>query len=74
MPSKSKAQHNLMAMVATNPPASKRLGISQSVGREFMEADKGKHFSKTVSKRKANDKLGYQADKVAGTPGRQPDY
>jgi hypothetical protein len=42
MPSKSKAQHNLMAMVANNPKAAKRLGIPQSVGAEFMKKDKGK--------------------------------
>ena len=47
MPSKSKAQHNLMAMVANNPKAAKRLGVSQSVGQEFMKADKrkGKKFA-----------------------------
>jgi hypothetical protein len=44
MPSKTKAQHNLMAMVANDPAAAKRVGISQSVGREFMKADKGKRF------------------------------
>ena len=44
MPSKSKAQHNLMALVANNPKAAKRLGISKSVGEEFMKADKGKKF------------------------------
>lgn len=44
MPSKSKAQHNLMALVAHDPAAAKRLGISQSVGRDFMAADKGKKF------------------------------
>jgi hypothetical protein len=46
MPSVSKKQHNLMALVANNPKASKRLGIPQSVGKEFMKADKGKTFSK----------------------------
>jgi hypothetical protein len=44
MPSKSKAQHNLMAMVANDPKAAKRLGISQSVGRDFVKADKGRKF------------------------------
>ena len=44
MPSKSKEQHNLMAMVANNPAAAKRVGIPQSVGKEFMKADKGKRF------------------------------
>jgi hypothetical protein len=46
MPSKSKAQHNLMALVANDPKAAKRLGIKQSVGEEFMKADKGKKFAK----------------------------
>ena len=44
MPSKSAKQHRLMAMVANNPGAAKRLGIPQSVGKEFMSADKGKKF------------------------------
>jgi len=45
MPSKSKAQHNLMAMVAHDPAAAKRVGIPQRVGREFMKADKGRKFN-----------------------------
>ena len=45
MPSKSKAQHNLMAMVANDPAAAKRLGIPQKVGKDFMEADKGRKFA-----------------------------
>ena len=44
MPSSSGKQHNLMAMVANDPAAAKRLGIPQSVGEEFMQADKGKKF------------------------------
>jgi hypothetical protein len=44
MPSKSKKQHNLMALVANDPKAAKRLGIPKSVGEEFMKADKGKKF------------------------------
>jgi hypothetical protein len=44
MPSKSKAQHNLMAMVANDPAAAKRVGIPQSVGEEYVKADKGKKF------------------------------
>jgi hypothetical protein len=44
MPSKSKAQHNLMAMVANDPKAAKRLGIPQSVGRDYVKADKGRKF------------------------------
>ena len=45
MPSKSAAQHRLMAMVANDPAAAKRLGIPQSVGSEFMKADKGRKFA-----------------------------
>jgi hypothetical protein len=45
MPSKSKKQHNLMALVANDPKAAKRLGIPKSVGEEFMKADKGKKFA-----------------------------
>ena len=44
MPSKSKAQHNLMAAVANNPKFAKKVGISKSVGEEFMKADKTKKF------------------------------
>ena len=44
MPSVSKKQHNLMAMVANDPAAAKRMGIPQSVGSEFMKADKGRRF------------------------------
>ena len=44
MPSVSKKQHNLMAMVANNPAKAKQLGIKQSVGKEFLQADKGKKF------------------------------
>jgi hypothetical protein len=44
MPSKSKAQHNLMAAVANNPAFAKKVGIKKSVGEEFMKADKSKKF------------------------------
>jgi len=45
MPSKSQAQHNLMAMVANDPAAAKRLGIPQRVGKDFVQADKGRKFA-----------------------------
>ena len=45
MPSKTKAQHNLMAMVAHDPAAAKRLGIPQKVGKEYVQADKGRKFN-----------------------------
>ena len=46
MPSTSKKQHNLMAMVANDPAAAKRLGIPRSVGKDFVKADKGRSFEK----------------------------
>ena len=44
MPSKSKAQHNLMEGVAHNKAFAKKVGIPQSVGKDFSAADKGKKF------------------------------
>ena len=46
MPSVSQKQHNLMAMVANDPAAAKRTGVPQSVGKEFVKADKGLKFGK----------------------------
>jgi len=45
MPSTSKKQHNFMAAVANNPKFAKKVGVPQSVGKDFNDADKGK-FSK----------------------------
>lgn len=42
MPSKSDKQHRFMELVAHNPAAAKRVGVPQSVGKEFVQADKGK--------------------------------
>ena len=44
MPSVSKKQHNLMEAVAHNPAFAKKVGIKQSVGKDFSTADKGKTF------------------------------
>ena len=44
MPSVSKKQHNFMAAIAHSPVFAKKVGIPQSVGKEFNEADKGKKF------------------------------
>ena len=44
MPSVSKKQHNFMAAIAHNPAFAKKVGIPQSVGKDFNEADKGKKF------------------------------
>jgi hypothetical protein len=52
MPSKSRAQHNLMEMVAHDPAAAKRVGIKQSVGKDFVQADKGRSM-KSLPQHKA---------------------
>jgi hypothetical protein len=44
MPSVSKKQHNFMAAVAKNPKFAKKVGVPQSVGEDFLDADKGKKF------------------------------
>lgn len=46
MPSVSRAQHNLFAMVAHDPEAAARLGISHKVARDFVDADKGRNLKK----------------------------
>ena len=70
MPSTSKKQHNLMALVANDPAAAKRLGIPQKVGKEFMEADKGRKFAKggdmRESKAMMKKEVGFM--KKAGAP------
>mgnify|MGYP003325270366 CR=1 FL=1 len=42
MPSVSKKQHNFMAAVAHSPAFAKKAGVPQSVGQEFVKADKRK--------------------------------
>ena len=46
MPSKSPAQHRLMAAVAHNPAFAKKTGIPQKVGKEFAKADEAKKFKR----------------------------
>ena len=53
MPSASAKQHRFMEMVAHDPGAAKRVGVPQSVGEEFAQADEGKHFAG----KKSPDKL-----------------
>lgn len=74
MPSKSKAQHNFMAMVANNPKAAKRVGVPKSVGQDFIEADRGRKFASGGDMKegsaayKAKEKKHVEAMKKAGVP------
>lgn len=44
MPSVSGRQHRFMEMVAHNPGFAHRVGVPQSVGQDFSQADKGRSF------------------------------
>jgi len=46
MPSTSAKQHRFMAAIAHNPSFAKKVGVKQSVGKDFAAADKGKIFNK----------------------------
>ena len=44
MPSVSKKQHNFMNAVAHSPAFAKKVGVPQSVGKDFSTADKSRKF------------------------------
>lgn len=48
MPSKSPAQARLMAAAAHDPAFAERVGVPQSVAREFNQADKGKRLAEAM--------------------------
>jgi len=52
MPSQSGKQHRFMEMVAHDPKAAKRVGVPQSVGKEFVMADQGRKFTAKAKPKK----------------------
>ena len=70
MPSSSKKQHNFMEAVAHSPAFAKKVGVPQSVGKEFSNADKGRKFSKggdmKESKAMVKKEIGFM--KAKGAP------
>jgi hypothetical protein len=54
MPSTSKKQHNFMEAVANSPAFAKKVGVPQSVGKDFESADKGKKFGSGGSQTRAD--------------------
>ncbi len=70
MPSTSKKQHNFMAAVANNPAFAKKAGVPSSVGKEFINADKGRKFKEggdmKESKAMVKKEIGFM--KKAGAP------
>ena len=57
MPSKSKKQHNFMAAIAHSKEFAKKAGVPMSVGKDFVEADKGKKFRKGGSTNPMESKI-----------------
>ena len=54
MPSSSAKQHRFMEAIAHNPAFAKKVGVPQSVGKDFSEADKGKKFARGGTLAKVN--------------------
>ena len=70
MPSTSKKQADFMRAVAHSPEFAKKVGVSQSVGKDFSNADKGRKFAKggdmKESKAMMKKEVGFM--KKAGAP------
>ena len=68
MPSTSGKQHRFMAAVANNPSFAKKAGVPQSVGKEFIKADKGRKFAgggEMESKKMVGKELAFMKKKGA---------
>ena len=75
MPSTSKKQHNFMAAIANSPSFAKKVGVPQSVGKDFNEADKGRKFSKggdTMASKMNAGMMAMMAKKKAGAKPEMP--
>lgn len=57
MPARSKSQFRLMAAVENNPKFAKKVGIKQSVGKEFVEATPKGSFKKLKERLKKNERI-----------------
>lgn len=70
MPSTSAKQHRFMAAIAHNPSFAKKVVVSQSVGKDFTAADKGKTFNKGGMMKKRRFAMG--GDTEGGYRGPDP--
>jgi hypothetical protein len=52
MPSKSKAQANMMRAAAHNPAFAKKVGVPTSVAKEFADADDKRDTKKLPARKK----------------------
>jgi hypothetical protein len=55
MPSHSDKQRRFMAAAAHDPQFAKRVGIPQSVAREYNQADKGKKLAEAMKRMPRRD-------------------
>lgn len=51
MPSKSRKQALFMSAVAHNPGFAQKVGVPQSVGKDFNKADKAKALTKALRRK-----------------------
>ena len=65
MPSTSAKQHRFMEAIAHNAGFAKKVGVPQSVGKDFATADKGKKFKEggEMKESKSETKKEMAADK-----------
>ncbi len=70
MPSTSKKQHDFMNAVAHSPAFAKKVGVPQSVSKDFSTADKGRKFKEggDMKESKAMMKKEVSFMKKAGAP------
>ena len=67
MPSTSKKQHRFMEAVAHSPSFAKKVGVPQSVGQDFSNADKGKSF------KRGGDMAGKMSPKMMAMTAKKKD-
>jgi len=73
MPSTNKNQNNAMMNIANSTASVRKVGVSQSVGRDFSTADKGRKFAKggdTMATKGMNPFKGKEMK--GGAPARPP--
>lgn len=58
MPSSSSKQKKFMAAVAHNPEFAKKVGVPQTVGKEFNQADKGRKLARGGEMKESKKMMG----------------
>ena len=73
MPSTSKKQHNFMNAVAHSPAFAKKVGVPQSVGKDFSTADKSRKFKEGGDTMATKMNAGFMAmmAKKKGAPAKK---